>query len=96
MEDPSAPRPVGPTMQPVSGVPLEVSDHSSLSLSPSLVPFSLFIFVLSYRHSNRVVKIGIEILKLLYSITAQRLVNSRPYLLLIVTGRHQLLALIVS
>ena len=33
MEDPSAPRPVGPTMQPVSGVPLEVSDHFSLSLS---------------------------------------------------------------
>lgn len=94
MEDPSAPRPVGPTMQPVSGVPLEVRDH--FSPSPSLVPFSLSILVLSYHHSNRVVRIGIEILKLLYSITAQRLVNSRPYLLLIVTGRHQLLALIVS
>ena len=46
MEDPSAPRPVGPTMQPVSGVPLEVSDHSSLSLS--LLPLFLFLYLSLY------------------------------------------------
>ena len=41
-DDPAAPRPVGPMMQPISGVPLEVQYVNNYPIRSYLLPFYLF------------------------------------------------------